>query len=188
MKSGVEITEDLSEEILESLRHLGQQEVLVGVPESDAAREDSAISNAQIGYQNEFGSPALNIPPRPHLVPGVESAERQTIPLLRRAAIAVIDGGVHAADAFLNQAGQIAVGKVQTYIQTANFVPLSVTTVQKRAERGRQGAQQELDHRLANGLAPSAESNFLARPLIDTGSYIQSITYVVRDTDGETTS
>lgn len=188
MKSGVIVTEDHSREILEALRSIKSQQVLVGVPEGKDAREDSTIGNAQIGYQNEFGSPALNIPPRPHLVPGVESSLSQTIPLMNKAATAAIAGDHTAVSSYMNQAGIVAVGKVQSYIQNANFVPLSTKTIEERAKKGRAGAQQELDYRMINGFTPSENSNDLARPLIDTGSYIHSITYVVEDGHGSTSS
>lgn len=190
MKSGVTQTDhkNTRQIVWESLKKLGDQHVLVGIPESEAARDDSTINNAQIGYQNEFGSPALNIPPRPHLEPGVRSARDQTTPLLRKAALASIEGDQEGVHALLNQVGLVAVSKVKSYIQNASFVPLSTTTVQRRAERGRAGAQKELDYRMENGFQPSSQSNYLARPLIDTGNYIQSITYVVGRTDEETTS
>lgn len=192
MKSGVTRTDHRNARTLvwESLKKLGDQHVLVGIPESASARDDSTINNAQIGYQNEFGSPALNIPPRPHLEPGVRSAGDQTTPLLRKAALASLNGDQQEVHALLNQVGLVAVSKVEAYIQNANFVPLSTATVQKRAEGGRAGAQKELDYRMANGFTPSSQSNYLARPLIDTENYINAIQYVVVGdrNNGETAS
>lgn len=86
MKSGVTIQKDNSQAILDALKAIGKKDVLVGIPEEDSEREDVPFGNAGIGYVNEYGSPAQNIPPRPHLIPGVKSVEDQTVPQLKAAA------------------------------------------------------------------------------------------------------
>lgn len=72
MKSGVKVTTDNAQAILDSLKALTSKEVLIGIPAEDSDREDVPFGNAGIGYLNEYGSPAQNIPPRPHLRPGVK--------------------------------------------------------------------------------------------------------------------
>ncbi len=66
--------------------------MLVGIPSEDSERDDVPFGNAGIGYLNEYGSPEQNIPPRPHPAPGVKSAEEQTVPQLKAAAQAALDG------------------------------------------------------------------------------------------------
>ncbi|MBU9534714.1 hypothetical protein KTE49_30225, partial [Burkholderia multivorans] len=58
---------DRLDEVLKSISGLMQKEVLVGVPDSTAGRKDEGepLSNAEIGYILEHGSPANNIPERP---------------------------------------------------------------------------------------------------------------------------
>lgn len=177
MKSGLKVTTDNAQAILESLKALTSKEVLVGIPEEDSDRDDVPFGNAGIGYINEYGSPAQNIPARPHLQPGVKSAEPQTIPQLKDAALAALDGRESAAVQALERAGILAVNGVRSFIRASNFTPLADSTVEARARRGRKGAKAEMARRAAGDL-PSTDG---AKPLIDTGQYVRAITYVVRD-------
>lgn len=179
MKSGVSIRLDTAQSILDALKAIGKKEVLVGIPEEDSQREDVPFGNAGIGYLNEYGSPAQNIPPRPHLQPGVKSSEGQTVPLLKEAAKHALDGNMSSAERSLNQAGTVAVNGVKRYMTIAGFTPLADSTVAARARRGRKGAAVELESRAAG----NALDNANARPLIDTGQYRRAITHVVRDKD-----
>ncbi|MDN5681686.1 MAG: hypothetical protein L0G81_13770, partial [Ewingella sp.] len=139
MKSGVKVTADNAQAILDALKSLTQKEVLVGIPEEASAREDSPFSNAGIGYVNEYGSPAQNIPPRPHLIPGVKVAEPKTMPQLKFAAQAALDGHETAAIKYLHVAGRLAVQGVHVLLKAANFTPLADSTVEARARRGTKG-------------------------------------------------
>ncbi|HEI8006116.1 TPA: hypothetical protein SLC38_003050 [Morganella morganii] len=177
MSSGVRIRTDNAAKVLEALRQLGDRDVLVGIPAEDSDREDAPFGNAGIGYLNETGSPAQNIPARPHLQPGIRSVDDKTVTELKAAADAILDGDISKAERALNRAGQIAVNGVQAYITNADFVPLADGTVASRARRGRKGAAGELESRAAG----NAPGNAGARPLIDTGKYRQAITYVVRN-------
>lgn len=177
MSSGVRIRTDNAAKVLEALRQLGDRDVLVGIPAEDSDREDAPFGNAGIGYLNETGSPAQNIPARPHLQPGIRSVDDKTVTELKAAADAILDGDISKAERALNRAGQIAVNGVQAYITNADFVPLADGTVASRARRGRKGAAGELESRTAG----NAPGNAGARPLIDTGKYRQAITYVVRN-------
>lgn len=177
MKSGVKITTDNAQAILDSLKALTRKEVLIGIPAEDSEREDVPFGNAGIGYLNEYGSPAQNIPARPHLQPGVKSAESKTVPQLKDAALAAFDGNESSAVQSLERAGQLAVNGVRAFINAADFVPLADSTVEARARRGRKGAKAEMVRRAAGDL-PSTDG---AKPLVDTGQYVRAITYVVRD-------
>ncbi|EPI9178096.1 hypothetical protein ACTD2Z_004441 [Yersinia enterocolitica] len=145
------------------------------------------MGNAQIGYINEYGSPAQNIPARPHLQPGVQSVQDKTIAKLKQAAQAVFDGNSAAAEKALNQAGLIASDAVRRYMTITNLIPLADSTLAARARRGRKGAIRELARREGEGsLMEKNEqgqliSNTNARPLIDQGQYRRAITYIVRD-------
>lgn len=177
MKSGVTVRADNTQAIFDALRAISNKDVLVGIPAEDSQREDVPFGNAGIGYINEKGSPAQNIPARPHLQPGVKSVEDQTIPLLKAAAQAALDGNMSGADRALNQAGTVAANGVKRYMTITGFTPLAESTLEGRAARGRKGAAKELASRAAGNLPDNAN----ARPLIDTGQYRRAITSVVRN-------
>jgi hypothetical protein len=180
MKSGLKIRVDKANDILEALKVIGNRDVLVGVPAENSARDDVPFGNAGIGYINEFGSPAQNIPARPHLRPGIRSVDDKIVERLKAAAEAVFDGKQDKADKELDKAGQIAVRGVQNFITTHDFEPLADRTVYARGyrkENARKGARTELANRQA-GQAPGIA---LARPLVDLGIYKRSITHIVRN-------
>lgn len=164
MKSGVTVRSDNAQSILDAIKGIVNKDVLVGIPEEDSERDDIPFGNAGIGYLNEYGSPEQNIPPRPHLVPGVKSVEDQTIPLLKAAAQAALAGNQSEAERALNQAGTIAANGVKRYMTITGFEPLAESTLHNRKHRK---------------TAPRTGE----KPLIDTGQYRRAITHVVRDKD-----
>ncbi|MFG1172157.1 hypothetical protein AAFN90_00825 [Erwiniaceae bacterium CAU 1747] len=163
MKSGVTVRTDNAQAIIDSLKALTRKDVLVGIPEAESAREDGEFGNAGIGYINENGSPAQNIPPRPHLKPGVASVQQQYLPHLKAAAQKALSGDQEGAIRSLEAAGTVAANGVKRYITVTGFTPLADTTLAARQRRGRTGD----------------------KPLIDTGEYRRSITHIVRDKDAD---
>lgn len=163
MKSGVKVTNGDYKKALKSLSFIMQHHVVVGIPQSaNHRKQNDEMSNADIGYTNEFGSPAKNIPPRPHLVPAVDGIEKRTTELLKRAAKLALKNKNDEALKSLEAVGTIAVNAVKQYITNHEFQPLSSTTLHRRKTRKvakRQGK----------------------KPLIDTGEYRRSITYEVRE-------
>lgn len=164
MKSGLTIRADTAQSILDALKTLANKDVLVGIPESGDERDDGDIGNAAIGYINENGSPAQNIPPRPHLKPGVKSVEQDFMPHLKAAAQKALEGNAEGAETSLDRAGTVAANGVKRYITITGFTPLADATIANRRRRGRTGN----------------------KPLIDTGEYRRSITHHVRDKDADT--
>ncbi|MDU5475936.1 hypothetical protein [Pantoea sp.] len=164
MKSGLTIRADTAQSILDAIKTLANKDVLVGIPESKDERDDGDIGNAAIGYINENGSPAQNIPPRPHLKPGVKSVEQDFMPHLKAAAQRALEGNAEGAVTSLDRAGTVAANGVKRYITITGFTPLADATIANRLRRGRTGN----------------------KPLIDTGEYRRSITHVVRDKDADT--
>lgn len=164
MKSGLTIRADTAQSILDALKTLANKDVLVGIPESKDERDDGDIGNAAIGYINENGSPAQNIPPRPHLKPGVKSVEQDFMPHLKAAAQKALEGNAEGAVMSLDRAGTVAANGVKRYITITGFTPLADATIANRLRRGRTGN----------------------KPLIDTGEYRRSITNIVRGKDADT--
>lgn len=163
MKSGLTVRADKAQSILDALITLANKDVLVGIPESKDERDDGDIGNAAIGYINENGSPAQNIPPRPHLKPGVRSVEQDFMPHLKSAARKALEGDAEGAVTSLDRAGTVAANGVKRYITITGFTPLADATIANRLRRGRTGN----------------------KPLIDTGEYRRSITHIVRDKDAD---
>jgi len=173
----VKMTKDKLGEVLRAVSALKNTSVLVGVPDKTANRKDGEpISNAEIGYIMETGSPANNIPARPHLVPGIQSVQDDVTGQLRKASFAALSGSTAGVTAALNAAGMIGQKGVRAKITEGPFVPLSEATLRARARRGRKGAIRELESRAAGNQPDSTN----AKPLVDKGQYRQSITYVVR--------
>ncbi|MFJ6322265.1 MULTISPECIES: hypothetical protein [unclassified Rhizobium] len=163
-KPGVTMTKDAVDDILKQIRALTKQEVLIGVPDENAGRQpeegekQEPISNAEIGYVMEFGLPEKNIPARPHLVPGVEEATDQLGNILQAGAEKALSGDKEAIDLALNKAGLAGQNAVRKKVNEGPFQELSEKTLAARRRRGRTGE----------------------KPLIDTGQYRNSLTYVIR--------
>ena len=156
MQSGMQMITDALPDLLRRLAAVAQRDVLVGVPAGE--ERDDGPTNAEIGYQNEFGSPANNIPARPHLIPGVAAVQDKAVARLTQAASAAATGRMSDAERHLHAAGLIAQNSVRRTLTTAAYRPLSERTLAERRARGRTGT----------------------KPLIDTGQYRNAITYVVR--------
>ena len=172
---GMQIKRDDLASVISSINTLVTKSVLVGIPATEAARDDG-MDNASLGYLHEHGSPANNIPARPFLIPGVANAQDRYEPHLEKAAKAALAGQRKKINDELHAAGIIASGSAKDEINSGNFEPLKLSTLRARARRGRKGAQAELASRAA-GNAPNPEN---ARPLIDTGQLRNSLTYILR--------
>ncbi len=153
------VIKDKTASLFSAVRKLTKTAVLVGIPESENARDDGPIGNATIGYIHETGSPSQNIPARPWLEPGIAEGKDAIAKQFKRGAQLALAGkdvgpALHAA----GLAGQSA---AQNKITEGPFAPLSEKTLSARRRRGRTGT----------------------KPLIDTGELRRSVSYVVRDND-----
>lgn len=175
-KIGVTTVIDKVDGLVERLEALTGNRILIGIPSENAGREDTPMDNASIGYVNEFGSPAQNIPPRPFLQPGVRDAIPVIEPRLRASCVAALTGNRDQVVKHMMAIGILAQNAVRAKITNGPFLPLADSTVAERARRGRKGAIKELARR-ANGEAPSTD---LAKPLLDTGTLRRAISYVLR--------
>jgi hypothetical protein len=127
------------------------------------------ITNVELGFIHEFGSPVRNIPARSFLRPGVEKAMPQITVLLRQAAQAAIAGDAGAADTLMRQAGEVGVESVRRTIAAGIPPPLAQATVNRRRIRT-PGSRYR---RRATTAAQTV-------PLWDTGQLIRSLAYVIR--------
>lgn len=167
--------------VVRGLASLVKEQVLVGVPDSTTERGDDdeagPMNNATLGYIHEHGSPAANIPARPHLIPGIENAQNKIADRFKKAGQFAMDGKKDKVHAELEKAGLVAQNSVKSMITDGDLEPLAESTLRARARRGRKGAIAELESRAAG----NAPDNSNARPLLDTGQYRNSITFVVRN-------
>lgn len=161
--------------IFEAIKDLMDNEVLVGIPHGENRTDADGMTNAQLYYLHEHGSPAKNIPARPTLIPGIASVQEKIADRLCKAVDAALDGNPDGVMKHYNAAGMIAQNAVRLYFVEASLAPLSIETIKARARRGRKGAKEYLKQ-LDSG-TPEAG---LVRPLIDTGEMRKSITYVIR--------
>jgi len=156
---GVTVTVDRTAEIAKATKGLAEQGVYVGIPEAKTYRPGDPIGNALIGYINEHGAPEMNIPARPHLVPGVRAAQEKVVALFKAAGTAALDGRLEAALKALAAAGQTAADSVRNTIVSGGLAPpLAPGTLAARRRRGRSSI----------------------KPLFDVGTYARAITYVIR--------
>ena len=158
---GVTVTKNNVAKVVAAVGKLTSRQVLIGIPAEAANRQDGSFGNAAIGYVQEFGSPVNNIPPRPHLVPGVEKAAPQAAKALQIAGKAALQGDMSKVEDGFDKAGLLCQSSVRATIAAVLPPPLSPKTISARQRRGNAGET----------------------PLIDTGAYNQAITYVVRDKD-----
>lgn len=163
VKTGVTVNVDRVPEVLAGLRFLSTNRVMVGIPSTKNEREDedgnpSPIGNAAIGFIQEKGDPAMNLPARPWLTPGVASVTNETNDLFKKAGNAVLSGNTQKARDIYTAIGLKAQGAVQRYLRnSSNFAPLSERTLEQRKARGRTGT----------------------KPLIDTAQLLQHVSFII---------
>jgi hypothetical protein len=182
------------DEVAAAIRELAKKRVLIGVP-GDAPRGDgAAFSNVSRAYVFEFGSPAINMPPRPHIVPGVEEALPEITRRMEAAAKAVLAGGdpephlMAAGQAGVNAVKQKITDKLEPPIKPLSYLSRTTGTLargyrRRRQARGETGPlifAQAIDEDVYAQAEAEAAS---ATPLVDTGNYRDSITFVIRDKD-----
>jgi hypothetical protein len=157
-------TADNLPDLTQRIRSLADLEVLVGVPEEDAARqknqENEPITNAQLAYVHTHGSPIHKIPARPIIEPAIEDPDNQEdiAVYLKKAAEFALDGDKSNTLAELNKAGMDAQNAVRDWFTNPknNWAPNSPITIRRKGSD---------------------------RPLIDTVQLRRSMIFVVRKKD-----
>jgi hypothetical protein len=166
---------DGAADLEKAVRQLSSIRVAVGIPAEEergggggsTTRTGSPMTNAVLGYLFEMGSPATNMPARPWLGPGVRESQGRWLPFLQQAGEAAARGDLTAMNKAFNAAGLAAVAAVKSYIQAKIPPPLAPSTIRGRFRR--------------RGLpVPADLSDEDITPLVDTGQFINSISYVVR--------
>lgn len=189
MPPRVTITKDRVNSVIGAITQLVGKEVLVGIPEATATRQDAESSghptNAMIGYVMETGSPARNVPARPWLVPGTQESQRDWMPHLKGAATAALDGKPQQSDQELSAAGIVAESGVKRRINSNIPPPLSPATVRARKyARGTKSRRANEDYylqQIASGVdRGTAQSAAGIVALVNSGQLRNAVTSVVR--------
>lgn len=155
----VKISVDKMASIIKAINELGAKDVLIGIPEDNTDRKTGdPATNALIGYVQEFGSPANNIPARPFLIPGVQDIQKPAADRLKVAAQRALSGDLSTAEKQLHAAGLMGQNSARAKINSNIQPKLSERTLAARRARG-----------------VTRENT-----LIDTGQLRNSLTYVIR--------
>jgi hypothetical protein len=185
MKSGVSVVVDRSKNLEAALKALAGQEVLVGIPADKAQRqaapedgENAALTNAQLGYIHEHGSPARNIPARPFLATGIKDARDAIVDQLRAAGKTALDGNISGVDTALNKAGLIGQNSVRNHFVDNDWPALAESTLNKVIGQVMGG-----DGKVLKKGKTRAQTGAI-NPLILSGQLRKAITYVVRKRKG----
>lgn len=191
------------ESLLAELKALSKNRVLVGVPSDKADRSTityergsiqvkfDKITNAQLAYIHDRGSPKMNIPARSFMKPGIAKAQDQINREFKAAAMAKLDGKESQVQERLHRAGLIAQNSIRNVIRRGEgFVPLKRSTLLART-RKRAYAWYSLSKAEMSGASKAQKAAMRGakreaimgsfRPLIDTGALLKSISYVVED-------
>ena len=151
-----------------ALDTLTKRQVLVGIPAGAGEQTGSQLPIAAVGYIQETGSPAANIPARPWLAPGIASVQDKITAAMKKGAeeaLAKFDRPSDCAAAVERAhtaAGLAAVVGVKTYIDNTIAPPLSPRTLYARRHR-------------------KDRPNSRDRPLRDRDDLYKAITFVIRD-------
>lgn len=162
-KPSLTVTSDFTEDFNAIIKKFKQDAVLVGIPESDAAREaDAPINNPTLLAINEFGSPVNNIPPRPVMAIGIKNAQPEIVAQFKAGAQQALSKGFAALSVAYNRIGIIASNSVKKAINSQEGIdPPSEATLAARESKGFKGT----------------------KALIVTGQMRNAITYVVKGED-----
>jgi len=183
------MTVDHVADVMAAVGRLVSRDVLVGVPEAKTERQAEEkrrpVTNALIGYAMEFGLPDQNVPARPHLLPGIKAANEGVAKYLGQAGKAALVGDTAGVDRALHAAGLLASASVKRKITEGPFEPLAPATIaarfRQRGTKSRRKGEEFYRALVAGGMEAWAAQEFAGiHPLINTGQYRNSITYVVR--------
>jgi hypothetical protein len=200
-----------SDYLAKALNALGSKELVIGIPaEKNERSGDSPIGNAAIGYIHEFGSAAQNIPARPHLREGILDQKEVIKGHLEGLARNVLVSGIalrgnvgSMVNRYFHEIGRIARDSVKNKIQEGLEPQIQPESLLGRvtARSLRREYQRELREEAFPSVRSRQERMRLARqrrhgltliekarsevggakPLWDTGSYRNAITYAIRD-------
>lgn len=162
----VTIDVDKRKALKAALERMRKTAVYVGIPadsEQEKRPDNAPITNSQLGYIHEYGSPAANIPARPFLRPGVQKVEGSLRKTMKRAATAALAEDEAGFEREMETVALKAETSVKDYMTSGEFEPLAPSTIKKRKSK----------------IKKLGSEDMTIKPLIDTGSLRNSIAGVV---------
>lgn len=139
---------------------------------------------AYVATIQEFGSPEQGIPPRSFMRPTADEKAQKWKTTFGKAATAAMSGKISAEDAMEQIAGRAA-GDVGRAISRLSAPALSNITIELRRRRKK---GEKITGKTVGDAAKAANSAFFkpaskteAKPLVDTGLMLQTLTSVVED-------
>lgn len=142
----------------------------------DAAYDDGTPVAYVMNIQ-EYGAPAVGIPPRPYFSTAIHAHEREWSKQLAAGVLAVARGK-RTAEQVLTGVSQLAAGHVRAQIAATSSPPLSPTTLMLRKWRreGREITGSTVGAAAAAVAAGEDYSGVPSDPLRDTGYAISTLT------------
>ena len=181
--SGVVLRIDRVAEMLKAVNVLTSNEVMVGVPDTNAGRRDGPITNASLAYIHDKGSPDARIPARPFMEPGVKAVQDRITTEFEQAGRLAFAGNINGVMGVFTRVGLIASQSIKAKISEGIPPPLAPSTIEGRINRVKSKTRRKkLRADLASGSAASRQGGTegLWTPLIVTGQLRNAITYVLR--------
>lgn len=129
---------------------LNATEVKIGFINGDVYSDGTSV--AEVAYKNEYGVPENNQPPRPFFRTAINSHKDEWVDAISRGLASGLD-----ARETLEAVGAVVQGDIQTSISELMDPELSEVTLEIRRSKG----------------------NSSTKPLVDTGTMIESVNYEV---------
>ncbi len=150
------------DKLQEALNELKGRQLRVGW-ESSAVYPNGDVV-AVVAAQNEFGNPAKHIPPRPFMRPTITNKQTIWRDHIAKGAMSVLESKTTAVNA-LSTIGQGIAGDFRKAIAQVTSPALATATVEARLRGKKQGKSVSLS---------------IAKPLVDTGFMLNSLTSTVQ--------
>ena len=127
----------------------------------ESAKYEDGTPVAYVAAIQEFGSPERSIPPRPFMRPTIQEKQNSWQSLAASGAKAII-AGTQTISSVLDALGQRAAGDIRRTISKITSPALAMSTLRARASRKK-----------------TTIGAVSRKPLVDTGTMIQSLTSTV---------
>ena len=169
--------------IRDRTRGFDKLEVRIGVQEGQQY-EDGTEDGTPVAYVaaiHEYGAPKVGIPPRPFLRTTVAEKRKEWTGQMRDGVAAVMHGAA-SVDQALEMIGMGAAGDVKNTVSDLTEPPLAESTIRARF-RKKGIADLSTSKRFEAEMLAGGGFGY-AKPLVDTGLLLQSITSKVANKEG----
>ena len=111
--------------ILKELEKLSDSEVSVGfIPGQggDTIHADSKLTNAELATVHEYGSPSVNITPRPFMKQGMKAADKEVNKIVSKGIARITEKKENVEDV-LDEVGKVLKDSIKNEITSGNLKP-----------------------------------------------------------------